>query len=120
MQTDIELVHRPTVQRNVIDTKLTSVFTGSNYRDVMLKSGHVYQLQSYLRTQERADDRASLAASSMLLHPQTGGSVDESMVVQGHVMPARMIDLTALPGAFERALKSLPFGHGVCPRACRV
>ncbi|MCC5974274.1 MAG: hypothetical protein JJT81_09495, partial [Rubellimicrobium sp.] len=70
------------------------------------------QLYSYLRTQERGDDPASLRATGMLLHPQTGGSVDESMIVQGHVMRVKTIDLTAPPGAFERALRNLNVACG--------
>lgn len=43
----------------------------------------------------------------MLLHPQTGGAVDEAMEVQGHLMRFRTIDLTAPPGAFEQGLREV-------------
>ena len=107
MKTDIELNHPATGRRVVIDTKFTQVLTRSNYRNEILKSGYLYQLYTYLRTQERAEDPASLTSEGMLLHPQTGGSVDEAMEVQGHLMRFRTINLTAPPGAFEQALREL-------------
>lgn len=107
MQTDIELDHLETGRRIVIDTKFTAILSRSNYRDGILKSGYLYQLYTYLRTQERMDDPRSLSAEGMLLHPQTGGAIDEVMTVQGHPMRFKTIDLTAPPGDFERALRAL-------------
>src|SRR5690554_513902 len=79
MQTDIELNQPATGRRVVIDTKFTEIFTASTYRDQILKSGYLYQLYAYLQSQERLDDPGSMTAEGMLLHPQTGGTVDESM-----------------------------------------
>lgn len=107
MQTDIELNHTATGRRMVIDTKFTAIFTASTYRDKILKSGHLYQLYTYLRSQERPNDPASLTAEGMLLHPQTGGAVDEVMIIQGHQMRFKTVDLTVDPGAFERNLQNL-------------
>lgn len=107
MQTDIELNHLPTRRRIVIDTKFAAIFTRSGYRDQILRSGYLYQIYAYLRTQERPDDPASLSAEGMLLHPQTGGAVDEEMEVQGHLMRFKTIDLSAPPGAFERQLRGV-------------
>jgi len=107
MQTDIELNHSLTGRRIVIDTKFTAILTASSYRHDILKSGYLYQLYAYLRTQEDPNDLASLFAEGMLLHPQTGGSVDEAMEVQGHRMRFKTIDLTAPPTAFERGLREI-------------
>ena len=107
MQTDIELNHPAIGRRIVIDTKFTNILTRSGYRDQILKSGYLYQLYAYLRTQERADDPASLTAEGMLLHPQTGGAIDESMQVQGHLMRFKTIDLTAPWEGFEQALREV-------------
>lgn len=90
-----------------IDTKCTAIFTASTYRDQILKSGYLYQLYTYLRSQERDDDLASLMAEGMLLHPQTGGSVDEEITVQGHVMRFKTVDLVGDPRTFEANLRSL-------------
>jgi 5-methylcytosine-specific restriction enzyme subunit McrC len=107
MQTDIELNHVPTGRRIVIDTKFTHIFTASNYRDDILKSGYLYQLYTYLRTQEAADDQPSLNATGILLHPQVGGAVDEEMKIQGHSLEFRTIDLAADAGGFENAIENL-------------
>lgn len=107
MQTDIELNQLATGRRIVIDTKFTSIFTASTYREQILKSGYLYQLYTYLRSQERSDDPATLTAEGMLLHPQTGGAVDELMTVQGHSMRFKTIDLSKHPGDVEASLRRL-------------
>ena len=66
-----------------------------------------FQMYSYLRTQERESDAPSLSAEGILLHPQTGGYVNEMMMVQGHEISFRTIDLTASASIFERQLRLL-------------
>jgi 5-methylcytosine-specific restriction enzyme subunit McrC len=116
MQTDIELNHAASGRRIVIDTKFTAIFTRSVYRDEMLKSGYLYQLYAYLRTQEKDGDPASLCSEGLLLHPQVGGAVDEWMDLQGHRMRFKTIDLAAGPGDFEFQLNNMmgqnQKGHG--------
>jgi len=107
MQTDIELNHSGMGRRIVIDTKFTEIFTSSSYRDYILKSGYMYQLYTYLRSQERPDEPVSLTAEGMLLHPQTGGAIDEEMMVQGHQMRFKTIDLTGDAAAFEMGLRGV-------------
>lgn len=107
MQTDIELNQLATGRRIVIDTKFTSIFTASTYREQILKSGYLYQLYTYLRSQERSDDPATLTAEGMLLHPQTGGVVDEVMTVQGHAMRFKTIDLSGNASDVETSLTTL-------------
>jgi 5-methylcytosine-specific restriction enzyme subunit McrC len=104
MQTDIELNHPTSGRRIVIDTKFTAIMTASSYREQILKSGYIYQLYAYLRSQERADDPYSLTSEGMLLHPQIGGAVDEWMTVQGHRMRFKTIDLTTSAAEFEAEL----------------
>ena len=101
MQTDIELNHPETGHRVVIDTKFTRILTASNFRGEILRSGYLYQMYAYLRTQERASDPASMTAEGVLLHPQAGGVVDEAMVVQGHKVSFRTVDLTVSASEFE-------------------
>ncbi len=107
MQTDIELNQPATGRRVVIDTKFTEIFTASTYRDQILKSGYLYQLYAYLQSQERLDDPGSMTAEGMLLHPQTGGTVDESMTIQGHRLRFKTIDLMDVPSRFEMNLREL-------------
>ena len=63
-------------------------------------------------SQKRPDDLASLTTEGMLLHPQTGGSVDEDMMIQGHRMRFKTLDLMGDPGEFEISLKGLVGDHG--------
>ena len=107
MQTDIEIVQNSTGRKIVIDTKFTNIFTASNYRSEILKSGYLYQMYAYLRTQEQPDDPQSQTSEGMLLHPQVGNAVDESVCVQGHIMRFKTIDLTAKPAEFECSLLGL-------------
>jgi 5-methylcytosine-specific restriction enzyme subunit McrC len=108
MQTDIDLTHHATGRRIIIDTKFTAILTSSAYRDQILKSGYLYQLYTYVRSQERLDDPISLTTEGMLLHPQIGGAIDEEMVVQGHKMRFTTINLTGPANEFERALEHIP------------
>lgn len=101
MQTDIELRHPGTERHVVIDTKFTRILTNSNYRDEVLRSGYLYQMYAYLRSQERIEKQSSLTAEGILLHPQVGGRVDETVMIQGHPVSFKTIDLT---------LPSLEFG----------
>ena len=78
MQTDIVL-ERPPVsgeterRRTVIDTKFTHILGSSQYRELSLRSGYVYQLYAYLQSQVREDDppwsspRMWCGSSSILL-----------------------------------------------------
>ncbi len=107
MQTDIELRYGTDSRRIVIDTKFTSIFTNSNFREGMLKSGYLYQIYAYLRTQERLNELSSLTSEGMLLHPQIGGAVDETMYVQGHMLRFKTIDLMAPSSDFENSLLNI-------------
>jgi len=107
MQTDIEMNHADTRRRVVIDTKFTRILTASNYRAEVLRSGYLYQMYAYLRTQEQPSDPPSLAAEGILLHPQVGGAVNETMVVHGHSVAVRTIDLTTSARRFEEQLTRL-------------
>ena len=104
MQTDIELTHPETERHVVIDTKFIRILTRSNHRDEILRSGYLYQMYAYLRTQEHMEQPPSLTSEGILLHPQVGGSVDETLVIQGHPISFRTIDLTAPTTEFASQL----------------
>ncbi len=79
MVSDIILEQDEPARRIVIDTKFTSVLARSQHREAVLKSGYLYQLYTYLRSQERAGDPLSLTAAGMFLHPTVDGDLDESV-----------------------------------------
>ena len=93
MQTDIVLEHSKAGRRVVIDTKFNSVVTDGWYREETLRSMYVYQIYSYVRSQERGGDSLSEKASGLLLHPSVGEMVDEAVVIQGHEFRFATVDL---------------------------
>jgi 5-methylcytosine-specific restriction enzyme subunit McrC len=95
MKTDIVLDHLASARRIVIDTKFTSIVTKGWYREESLRSGYLYQIYAYLRSQAGQGDRLSDNASGLLLHPAIGEEVDESVVIQGHHIRFATVDLTA-------------------------
>ena len=52
MPTDIVMDHRDSVRRVILDTKFNSILTKGWHRDESLRSGYVYQIYAYLRSQE--------------------------------------------------------------------
>jgi 5-methylcytosine-specific restriction enzyme subunit McrC len=107
MKTDIEL-HSPTGDRRiVIDTKFTNIVTSSEYREGILKSSYLYQLYAYLRTQERTDAPETFRVEGILLHPKIGESVDEAVLLHGHIMRFKTIDLTSVPDEFEAQIRNI-------------
>lgn len=106
MQTDIELTHYLQKRKVVIDTKFTDIFAATQYRDEALKSGYLYQLYAYLRTQEEPLLDKGWTSEGMLLHPQVNGFFDEHINLQGHRMRFKTIDLTCSAQEFERQLRT--------------
>lgn len=94
MRTDIVLSHSAAKRRTVIDTKFNEIVTSGWFREESLRSGHVYQIYAYLRSQEEADALAR-SACGLLLHPSLGDMIDESITLQGHRIRFATVDLAA-------------------------
>lgn len=84
MKTDIIIDQRESGTRLVIDTKFNSVTTSGWYREETLRSGYIYQMYTYLRSQEHSGDKRSLSSIGMLLHPSVDKDVCETVAIQGH------------------------------------
>ena len=82
-------------RRIVIDTKFTSIVTTGQYGKETFKSGSIYQLYAYLRSQENAADPLSLLSTGVLLYPSLGVDYDESGTIQGHRIRFATVDLAA-------------------------
>ena len=106
MQTDIELTHLVQKRKVVVDTKFTHIFAATQYRDEVLKSGYLYQLYAYLRTQEEIGHEEGWTSEGMLLHPQVYGVIDEHIDLQGHRMRFKTIDLTCSAKDLEIQLRN--------------
>jgi 5-methylcytosine-specific restriction enzyme subunit McrC len=100
MRADIMLENAALGRRVVIDTKFTNILTPGWYREQSLKSGYLYQLYAYLRSQTGRDALAD-RAEGILLHPSAGVHVDEAVVIQGHRMRFATVDLAASPAAIR-------------------
>jgi len=95
MRTDIILNHHGAGRRIVIDTKFNSLVTRGWHREETLRSGYVYQIYAYLRSQEGNGDSLADNASGLLLHPSVGDTINESVLIQGHKIRFATVDLGA-------------------------
>lgn len=95
MRTDIILDHEETACRMVIDTKFTAILTPGWYREETLRSGYLYQMYSYLMSQDGNGDPLNDHASGLLLHPAVGVMVNEWVKIQNHAIRFATVDLTA-------------------------
>lgn len=107
MQTDIELLHFTSKRKLVIDTKFNHIFTASQYKEETLRSGYLYQLYTYLRTQEAQTVGQGWRSEGMLLHPQCGPALDAYVDMQGCRLRFKTIDLLASAAEFEAQLSGL-------------
>ena len=95
MKTDIVLDHGDSQRRIVIDTKFAPVLTSGWYREETLRSGYLYQIYAYLRSQAGRGSLVEDRAEGLLLHPSVGEHVDEAAVIQGHFIRFATVDLAA-------------------------
>ena len=98
--------------RVVIDTKFTNVVGTGQFGNPTLRSGYIYQIYAYLRSQERQADPLSLTTSGMLLHPSVGEDIDESATIQCHRMRFATVDLAADSLAIRNRLLELALRPG--------
>ena len=110
MVTDIILDPPNSGRRLVIDTKFTSILASSRFRDASLKSGYLYQMYAYLRSQEGCDPRWDQAAG-LLLHPAIDASLRERVVIQNHPISFATVDFSCSPTAIRNELRDLLREH---------
>lgn len=113
MVTDIVLENVAQVRRIVIDTKFTSILTPGQYKADRFKTGHIYQLYAYLRSQERPDDPLSATSEGALLYPAIGVDMDETALVQDHRIRFVTIDLARPTSEVIERLRRLPLVSSV-------
>ena len=97
--------------RVVIDTKFTEMVGRGQFGNPSLRSGYIYQIYAYLRSQESQTDPLSLTASGMLLHPSVGEDIDESAMIQGHKIRFATVDLASDSATIRTKLLTLVSGH---------
>lgn len=95
MRTDIILENRQEKRRIVIDTKFNSILTKGWYRDYSLRNIYLYQIYTYLRSQEGTENELNDKSAGLLLHPSVGEMVDEAVIIQNHEIRFATVDLAA-------------------------
>jgi len=95
MRTDVILNHASSGRRIVIDTKFNSILTRGWYHEEVLRSGYIYQIYAYVRSQVGCGDPLADHAQGLLLHPAVGENLDETVVIQGHAIRFATVDLAA-------------------------
>ena len=95
MKTDIIIDNLDLEHRIVIDTKFNSITTNGWYRDETLRSGYLYQMYAYLRSQEGSDDPLNDDACGLFIHPSVGEDVNEYVVIQNHRIQFFTVNLAA-------------------------
>ena len=91
-------------RRIVIDTKFMSIITSGWQREQSLRSGNIYQIYAYLRSQEDTGDPLSSNATGVLLYPSLGVDYDEEATIQGHRIRFATVDLAADTRTIRRQL----------------
>lgn len=116
MITDIILENEKEARRVIIDTKFTGVLTASRHDSEKFKTGHLYQLYAYLRSQERSDDELSAESEGWLLYPSIDTDIDEAAIIQGHRVRLVTIDLSLPTAEVIERLRSLPILSRLSPK----
>ncbi|MFW0928368.1 5-methylcytosine-specific restriction endonuclease system specificity protein McrC [Providencia sp. VP23HZSY-1] len=107
MKSDIILEHKMAQQRIIIDTKFNAILTKGWYREQSLRNNFIYQLYTYLRTQESKADPLSLNASGLLLHPAVGYMLNEYVITQGHKIHFATVDMAVDAKTIKKQLLKL-------------
>jgi 5-methylcytosine-specific restriction enzyme subunit McrC len=118
MVTDIVIDAPDAARRLVIDTKFTSILGTGRFGDARLKSGYLYQMYAYLRSQEGGDQRRDTSAG-LLLHPAIGSQLYEHAIIQGHSIVFATVDLggsaTAIRNELRRIIRAEPWLERAAP-----
>jgi 5-methylcytosine-specific restriction enzyme subunit McrC len=108
MRTDITItVKTPPYRRLIIDTKYSKMaLAATPHGGLKFKSPNLYQMYTYLRTQEHLSE-AHRTAQGMLIYPTTNLDLDEAMSVQGHLIRVVTVDLARPWDSIEARLLAL-------------
>ena len=110
MEVDMILDNKAQNKRIVIDTKFNSLLTSNRQGEEKVRSGYIYQMYAYLRTQE---DNSSMDRNAMgvLLHPVVEKPIDEIVSIQGHPIRVLTVNLTASTREMKRQLLEVTNFH---------
>jgi 5-methylcytosine-specific restriction enzyme subunit McrC len=95
MRTDIVLTSPRRDCRFVIDTKFNTLTIQGWHKEETIRSGYLYQIYAYLKSQDCKSDPLSQNATGLLLHPSVGEMISEEVVIQDHEIRFKTVDLSA-------------------------
>ncbi|MCL1078701.1 5-methylcytosine-specific restriction endonuclease system specificity protein McrC [Parashewanella spongiae] len=107
MEVDIFLESKYLQKRIFIDTKFTGITRKNRFQQDRFKRDYIFQLYSYLRSQESDNDQFSLNSTGMLLHPSIGVNFNEQVTIQGHIIRFCTVDLTLSSSEIHKQLLAL-------------
>ena len=107
MKTDIELINPDKTQKIVIDTKFKTITKSTQFGGETFDSGNIYQIYSYVLSQEKSDSIYSQPTVGMLLYPTTGVSLREEVTIQKHRFRFVTVDLMRSPAEISEELMEL-------------
>jgi 5-methylcytosine-specific restriction enzyme subunit McrC len=106
MVTDIVLDPPLGGRRVVVDTKFASILGSRLYGGSSLKSGYIYQMYAYVRSQEGLGVQWN-KTDGLFLHPAIGESVYEHAEIQGHFITFATVNLTGTTAAIRSELRGI-------------
>jgi len=110
MVTDIVLDEPGETRRVVVDTKFASILARGRFGDEGLKSGYLYQMYAYLRSQDGGDAGWD-GSAGLFLHPAIDCSLYERVVIQGHEITFATVDLSGSAEAIRNSLRGMLRGE---------
>ena len=108
MKTDIFLVNERLGRRIVIDTKFKTITKKNEFGQPKFISTDLYQIYSYVRSQDVAGNPMSQCAEGILLYPSIGKDIDEEFTIQGHRFRFVTINLERPTNDIVQQLQQLP------------
>ncbi len=106
MVTDIVLDPPDGGRRLIVDTKFTSILRRGRFGGAAFKSEYIYQIYSYVRSQEGVDagwDRCG----GLLLHPCIDLALDEQVVIQRHMIRFATVNLSGSAPMIREELRRI-------------
>jgi 5-methylcytosine-specific restriction enzyme subunit McrC len=107
MQSDIELKNPQRDKKIIIDTKFNPITVSGSWENESIRSGYIYQMYAYMRSQEETETELKEPTSGILLHPATGTNVFEEAHIQGHRLIFATVDLMQSQSKIKENLLNL-------------
>jgi 5-methylcytosine-specific restriction enzyme subunit McrC len=107
MKPDLILQERSSGKIIVLDTKFTAKsLTESRWGKQLFESSHLYQMYTYLNTQNCISEHHQ-NATGILLYPAIQETLSEKVEIEDHIIKIECLDLTAHWQEIENQLRDI-------------